>query len=451
MGEAKQGQPEHDIPSEMKRSKEKSNKRLGGNGAKNSPKKQLTKKISMQSDAAKIGKAEMKSRALAQVLSKLRDIYPNTPSQLFTEPDQFLKEQQSFAGEIRKTKGHTKRECSWVATSEDFGTLAGFGSAHSSLLASKLAAGDLVFKLHEMGLLQDGSLFSLDKPTDQEIFTEHSTIQSVYGRCAKIPTLPKITLRPFPAFHGRPNCVFVLSIELPEYGIHVKAKCRTVRQAETVACLRFAAAFDNHLKLREESSNLPDWKVDTAAGLTYANAMSFLKWYRNNTVPHNSSSQVNFSLENLGGFPKQKILAPSRSFFLLDEQIVGEPGLIPCPEKKTYKAVAALAAAVSLASKNPELVREFLNAPRGSDGNFPRRMPPINLHLDQEGKKIMAKAATEFSYHYDIQHSIICEPGEAASGKIMLDREDQDEESDEFKEYGLEKISGERRKARSKF
>jgi len=182
--------------------------------------------------------AEEQVRELGKALLDLAEMYPNAPSQLFTEPERTIESQQINSCDIEKSStvwdDGSKHGCTYIAS--------GISSerwAPTADTASRLAAGHLIIKLHEKGLLKDLWVSHIDESHEENGF--RTTIEFVYTSCAQILAIPQIAVRKLPGFKDQRTEV---SIQVPEYGISVTSKGLSPREAEAAACLRFMAAFD---------------------------------------------------------------------------------------------------------------------------------------------------------------------------------------------------------------
>jgi HrpA-like RNA helicase len=275
------------------------------------------------------------------------------------------------------------------------GSIITSASAPSAEVASRLAAGYLIIRLHHKNLLTD--LFTgPDDPSEEQLKAPHSTIEFVYNHCAKILTIPQVNVRNPPLFLGRR---FEVSIELPECGIHVKSNSRTCRQAEAVACLRFKAAMDEYFEhthrdeLREAGERF--MTGTDFAGLSTANAMTFLGYFHKKRVRKDpSSSFILQPWKAIGGFWRTGT-APCRSHFTLEGQAVGEPVVFPCPQRELVRRVTALAAAITLVKRDLALLQEFVEAKGGSVVTPVKPLRPITPVIKKEGEQAMVEAARQ--------------------------------------------------------
>lgn len=304
--------------------------------------------------------------------------------------------------------------------------------------------------------MTDDFITGPDDPSEEQLKAPQNTVGFVYNHCAKIPTIPQVNVRKHPLFGNRRVEV---SIELPECGIHVKSNSRTIRQAEAVACLRFKAAVDEYFehiyrgKLREIGERV---MIGTdSAGLNTANAMTFLGYFHKKRMLKDPSSnfiiiQPSAKIGGLELFGK----APRWSHFTFDGQVVGEPVVIPCPRRKLAKRVTALAAAITLAKRDPALLQEFVEVERGSVITSVKPLWPIPLVIEKEVEQAMVEAARQFSWFSVNQESVGLEllEDEAAVSRSL---DEMDEESVEFgikiEDSNFEEILDRERKPRTEF
>ncbi|KAH8755222.1 P-loop containing nucleoside triphosphate hydrolase protein [Hyaloscypha sp. PMI_1271] len=290
------------------------------------------------------------------------------------------------------------------------GSIITSASAPSAEVASRLAAGYLIIRLHHKNLLTD--LFTgPDDPSDEQLKAPHSTIEFVYNYCAKILTIPQVNVRNPPLFLGRR---FEVSIELPECGIHVKSYSRTCRQAEAVACLRFKAAMDEYFEhthrdeLREAGERF--MTGTDFAGLSTANAMTFLGYFHKKRVRKDpSSSFILQPWKTVSGFWRTGT-APCRSHFTLEGQAVGEPVVFPCPQRELVRRVTALAAAITLVKRDLVFLQEFVEAKGGGVVTPVKPLRPITPVIKKEGEQAMVEAARQL---------LLQESAEAKRGSVV--------------------------------
>lgn len=230
----------------------------------------------------------------------------------------------------------------------------------------------LLTRFHEQGKLDD--IFNRKgKSKPDECVTDAKT--DIYNYAARFDGVPKFQFR---TVKRGPRRLLEVTVELAEQNICVTSRGLSLSAAETSAATRFKEAAENYNAERGEGSII----IKDSTALTASNCKQFFDYYRS-MYP---GAQVTVESE-LATERKNVGVQAYRAQVQIDGKPVGEP--VEMSQKKAAEGLALLTAAVFIKKTEPDLFAGFFGALAAGNGEILRRIPPINMAVDEDCVLIM--------------------------------------------------------------
>ncbi|KAI5360736.1 Putative helicase, P-loop containing nucleoside triphosphate hydrolase [Septoria linicola] len=354
--------------------------------------------------------AQLLPKYVTEEIQPRQEQYPNAPARLFNPES--VSEEMNKVFQSKKLSPNVGGD--YGPHGDGFGTFTlrldipniadatAKGVASSKILAKRAAWVSMLNRLHEHGALQqlfpsipkdgagDSQAYIRDDKAeielvdvDQDVLKQEKDARlDIYNYAAKYGAIPQIEVKMVRHVRRRTRLakasrtmVAQASIRLPEHDIEVVTRGKTAQVAEIAAAMAFKRqAEEQHLSDTEEYKRevLPAYEL-----LDTDSAKDFVEHFR--TLHPGMALEVETDTVQSTSANEARIL--------LDGEAKAEPGIMRA--KKDAIAVAYLLTAIAIANSSPQILEQWAERRRNSDGSSQRMVRPIKVPIETEVLDVM--------------------------------------------------------------
>ncbi|KAL8792851.1 MAG: hypothetical protein Q9195_004580 [Heterodermia aff. obscurata] len=252
----------------------------------------------------------------------------------------------------------------------DIGKVEGEGTSKAT--ADTAACLHLMAKLHELGEFE--RVFGTNWIIDKDVLKDQKDAKTdIYNYAACFDCVPEFHIKPLHLPSSRRHHGVQVEVTMPQQGINVVGKGKTLQMAEIAAALKFKEAAERF----QVSQGTESLVIRGSSTLTTHNARAFFDFYK---IQHRRIAvevEVN-SAEDMKSYSSN---APHRAQVLVDKEPIGKP--VYMVSKKQAEDLAYLTAALEVKSREPDIYPLFLQALRAGNGEILKPLPPIDMSVDE--------------------------------------------------------------------